>query len=176
MTKIQRPGTDEFAPFYANYVAGVPDGDIVDVLAQQGRDLDALLAGLSAERAEFRYAPDKWTVKEVVGHVSDTERIFAYRALRISRGDATPLAGFDQDTYVATAAFGRRTLTDLLAEFQTVRAATVSLFRAMTDEESRRTGSANAVPVTARALAYIAAGHERHHARILRERYLTVGQ
>jgi hypothetical protein len=176
MSKIQRPAADEFAPFYANYVAGVPDGDIVDVLTRQGRDLEALLAGVSPERADFRYAPGKWTVKEVVGHISDGERIFAYRALRISCGDATPLAGFDQDSYVAAAGSSRRTLADLLAEFQTVRASTVSLFQAMTDEESRRTGSANAVPVTARALAYIAAGHERHHAKILRERYLAVGQ
>lgn len=176
MSNIQRPGTDEFAAFYANYVAGVPDGDIVDLLARQAREFEALLGGLSAERAEYRYAADKWTVKEVVGHVTDTERIFAYRALRISRGDATPLAGFDQDRYVVSAQFGRRTLGDLLAEFQTVRASTVSLYRAMTDEESRRAGSANAVPVTARALAYIAAGHELHHARILRERYLAVPQ
>ncbi len=173
MSRIERPGADEFAPFYANYVAGVPDGDITDVLEAQARDLTQLLGAVDGTRAEYRYAPDKWSVKEVVGHVTDTERIFTYRALRISRGDATPLAGFDQDTYVAIAQFGRRDLTTLLAEFQTVRAATVSLFRGMTDEESRRTGQANSMPVTARALAFIAAGHERHHARILRERYLS---
>ncbi len=173
MTTIQRPAPDEFAPFYAGYVSGVPDGDVVAVLERQGRALTALLGGLSHERAEHRYAPDKWSVKEVVGHVNDAERIFAYRALRISRGDATPLPGWDQDTYVARAQFGRRTLGDLLAEFGAVRAATVSLFRAMTDEESRRTGSANGVAVTARALAYIAAGHEGHHTRILGERYLA---
>jgi hypothetical protein len=176
MSSIQRPGADEYAPFYANYVAGVPDGDVVDTLQGQGRDLAALLSGIAEDRAEHRYAPGKWSIKEVVGHMSDTERIFAYRALRISRGDATPLAGFDQDTYVANADFGRRTLGDLLAEFGAVREATVALFGAMTDAESRRAGSANAVPVTARALAWIAAGHERHHARILRERYLGASQ
>ena len=173
MSRIERPGADEFAPFYANYVSGVPDGDITDVLESQGRDLLQLLGGLDGPRAEYRYAPDKWSVKEVVGHIADTERIFTYRALRIARGDATPLAGFDQDTYVVNAQFGRRELGALLAEFQTVRAATVSLFRAMTTDESRRVGLANAMPVTARALAFIAAGHERHHSRILRERYLS---
>jgi DinB superfamily len=173
MIRIARPGTDEFAPYYAGYVNGVPDGDIVALLEQQGRDLAALLAGRNAERADHRYAPDKWSVKEVVGHISDAERIFTYRALRISRGDATPLPGYDQDAYVARAQFGRRELTDLLAEFAAVRAATVTLFGAMNDEESRRAGSANGGSVTARALAYIAAGHDRHHARILRERYLV---
>ena len=173
MSEIQRPGADEFAPFYANYVAGVPDGDVTQVLEAQARDLVALVGGLNEARGDYRYAPDKWTVKEVLGHITDTERIFAYRALRISRGDATPLAGFDQDSYVANAHFGHRSLADLLDEFRAVRAATVALFRAMTAEESRRAGSANSVPVSARALAYIAAGHERHHARILRERYLS---
>ena len=173
MSRIERPGADEFAPFYANYVAGVPDGDITDVLESQARDLVQLLGGVDGTQAAYRYAPDKWSVKEVVGHVTDSERIFAYRALRISRGDATPLAGFDQDTYVTSAQFGRRNLAALLTEFQAVRAATVSLFRGMTDEDSRRVGQANSMPVTARALAFIAAGHERHHARILRERYLS---
>ena len=173
MNTIQRPGADEFAPFYANYVNDVPDGDITDVLEAQARELVALLDRLDGERADFRYAPDKWSVKEVMGHVADTERIFAYRALRISRGDATPMAGFDQDTYVANAQFDRRGLGELVDEFRAVRAATVLLFRSMTEEESRRAGSANSVPVTARALAFIAAGHERHHARILRERYLV---
>ncbi|MGH7669102.1 MAG: DinB family protein [Gemmatimonadaceae bacterium] len=173
MNTIERPGADEFAPFYANYVSGVPDGDIVELLKRQAIELSALLQGLDAARAEYRYAADKWTVKEVLGHVSDTERIFSYRALRISRGDATPLAAFDQDTYVANAEFGRRTLASLLAEFQAVRGATVSLFAAMTTEESRRAGTASSAPVTARALAFIAAGHERHHARILQERYLS---
>ena len=176
MSGIQRPGADEFAPFYANYVSGVPDGAIVDTLRQQGDALRALLAAVPADRAEHRYAPDKWSVKEVVGHISDTERIFSYRALRISRGDATPLPGFDQDTYVANAKFDRRPLSDLAGEFAAVRSATVALFAAMTDEESRRAGSANSMPVTARALAYIAAGHERHHVRILRERYLPAAQ
>ena len=173
MSAIQRPGSDEFAPFYANYVNGVPDGDVVDNLKQQAADLRTLLQGVDARQAEHRYAAGKWSVKEVLGHVSDSERIFAYRALRISRGDATPLATFDQDTYVVNAQFGRRPLASLLAEFEAVRAATISLFQAMTDEESRRAGTASSAPVTARALAFISAGHERHHTRILRERYLA---
>ncbi len=172
MSLIERPAADEFAPFYATYIDLVPDGDITELLATQGRGLQTLLGGLSAEQADFRYGPDKWSVKEVVGHVTDTERIFGYRALRIARGDATPLAGFDQDTYVTSAQFGRRSLPDLLGEFEAVRAASVALFRSITEAESRRVGSANSVPVTARALAFISAGHAMHHERILRERYL----
>lgn len=173
MSAIDRPAADEYAPFQQNYVNGVPDGDIVDVYAHQGRALSELLGGLSEAQAALRYAPGKWSVKEVVGHITDSERIFTYRALRISRGDATPLAGFDQDAYVAAAQADRRSLADLVAEFHAVRAATVALFGAMSAQDSRRAGSANAVPVTARALAYIAAGHELHHVRILRDRYLA---
>ena len=173
MSRIERPEATEYAPYYAGYVDSVPDGDIVEILERQGRDLGALLAGLPADRGDHRYAPDKWSVKEVVGHITDAERIFTYRALRISRGDATPLPAFEQDAYVQRGAFGRRSIGDLAAEFSAVRAATLALLRAMTDEESRRAGTAGNNPVSARALAYIAAGHERHHARILRERYLT---
>ncbi len=172
MSVIQRPAAGEFAPFYAGYVDGVPEGDVVEILERQGRELAALLGGVSADRGAYRYAPDKWTMQEVVGHITDAERIFTYRAMRIARGDATPLPAFDQDGYVQRGNFGRRTLADLAAEFAAVRAATVALFRAMTDEESRRVGTASNASVTARGLAYIAAGHERHHTRILRERYL----
>lgn len=172
MSTIERPAASEFAPFYAGYVDGVPDGDIVEILERQGRELATLLGGVTGDRGDYRYAPDKWSVKEVIGHVTDAERIFAYRALRIARGDATPLPGFDQDTYVQRAESGRRTLADLASECAAVRAATVALFRSMTGEQSRRAGTASNNPVTARALAYIAAGHERHHVRILRERYL----
>ncbi len=172
MSAIERPAASEFAPFYTGYVDGVPEGDIVEILQRQGRELAALLGGVTGDRGDYRYAPDKWTVKEVIGHITDAERIFGYRALRIARGDATPLPGWDQDTYVQRAGAGRRAVDDLAAEFAAVRAATVSLFRSMTDEESRRAGTANGNPVTARALAYIAAGHERHHTHILRDRYL----
>ena len=173
MSVIQRPAVGEYAPFYAGYVDGVPEGDVVEILERQGQELAALLAGVAGDRGDYRYAPDKWTVKEVVGHIIDAERIFSYRALRIARGDATPLPSFDQDGYVQRGGFGRRTVADLAGEFAAVRAATVALFSAMTDEESRRVGTASNASVTARGLAYITAGHERHHARILRERYLA---
>lgn len=173
MSVIQRPAVGEYAPFYAGYIDGVPEGDIVEILERQGQELAALLRSVSGDRGGYRYAPDKWTVKEVVGHIIDAERIFSYRALRIARGDATPLPSFDQDGYVQRGGFGRRTVADLAAEFAAVRAATVALFSAMTDEESRRVGTASNASVTARGLAYITAGHERHHARILRERYLA---
>jgi uncharacterized damage-inducible protein DinB len=172
MSMIERPVATEFAPYYAGYVDGVPGGDIVEILERQGREFSALLGGLTVDRADYRYAPDKWSVKEVVGHIVDAERIFGYRALRIARADATPLPGFDQDSYMQRAEFGRRTVASLDAEFVAVRAATATLFATMTDDESRRAGTASNVPVTARALAYIIAGHERHHTHILRERYL----
>jgi hypothetical protein len=167
-----RPDATEYAPFYAGYVARVPDGDVAELLEAQGRDTAALLAGLSEERGEYRYAPDKWTLKEVIGHIADAERIFAYRALRIARGDQTPLASFDENAYVPAAECGRRTLADLAAELGAVRGATLALVRSLTDVAATRTGTASGKTVSVRALAYIAAGHERHHLAIIRERYL----
>lgn len=167
-----RPDATEYAPFYAGYVAKVPDGDIVSLLEAQTRDTAALLAGLSEERGEYRYAPEKWTLKEVIGHIADAERIFAYRALRIARGDPTPLAPFDENAYVPAAECGRRTLADLVAELSTVRAATLSLVRSLTDTAAARTGTASGKTISVRALVYILAGHERHHLAIVGERYL----
>lgn len=167
-----RPDATEYAPFYAGYVAQVPDGDIVSLLEVQARDTAALLAGLSDERGEYRYAPDKWTLKEVIGHIADAEQIFAYRALRIARGDGTPLASFDENAYVPVAECGRRTLADLVAELGTVRAATLTLVRSLTDTAAARTGTASGKTISVRALVYIIAGHERHHLALVRERYL----
>ena len=169
---LSRPDATEYAPFYAGYVARVPDGDVAELLEAQGRDTAALLAGLSEERGEYRYAPDKWTLKEVIGHIADAERVFAYRALRIARGDQTPLASFDENAYVPAAECGRRTLADLAAELGAVRGATLALVRSLTDAAATRTGTASGKTISVRALAYIAAGHERHHLAIIRARYL----
>ena len=165
------PDATEYDPYYGRYIARVPAGDVVHTLDTQLADTLALIDTFGDARAEHRYAPGKWTVKEVVGHLADVERIFAYRALRIGRGDATPLPGFDENAYVAQADFGRRTLGDLAREFEFVRRATVALFAGMTDEALARRGTANGQAITPRALAYIVAGHERHHAVLLRERY-----
>ena len=169
----RRPGGDEHAPYYGRYVALVPDGPIVETLRRQIAETRALVAGLSEDRARHRYAPEKWSVKEVLGHVSDSERVFAYRALRIGRGDATPLPGFDEKEYGATAPFDARPLGEVIAELESVRAATLTLLASFDEAAWNRRGTANEVPVSVRALAWIIAGHELHHRAILRERYLV---
>ena len=165
------PDSTEHGAYYAGYIARVPAGHVVRTLQAQLADTLALAASFGEARGDHRYAPGKWTVKEVVGHLGDVERIFAYRALRVARGDATPLAGFEENDYVAGANFGRRTLADLTAELEAVRHATVALFSGLDEEALVRRGTANNAPVTPRAVAYIIAGHERHHQQILRERY-----
>jgi transposase len=168
---IARPAPSEYAPFYAGYVERVPEGDLLAQLARQLDETRALLGGLPPSRAVHRYAAGKWSVAEVVGHVTDAERIFAYRALRIARGDATPLASFDENAYVPAGSFDRRTLPDLLEELAAVRHATLTLMRGLPAEAWARSGVASGRPVSVGALAYIIAGHELHHVAILRERY-----
>jgi uncharacterized damage-inducible protein DinB len=167
------PGPDEYASYYQGYVGRVPRGGIVSVLGAQLEATRHLLASIPAARATHAYAPGKWTIAEVLGHVVDTERIFAYRLLRIARGDRTPLPGFDQDEYVPAGAFNDRSLSDLAEEYTAVRNATLRLLRGMPEAAWERRGSASGWPVSVRALAWIIAGHELHHTAILRERYLT---
>lgn len=166
------PAPSEYAPYYQKYVSLVPAGDVVETLRRQSADTLALLGAISEERAGTRYEPGKWSVKELVGHLLDSERVFTYRALRFARGDRTPLPGFDQDPYVRAGNFDARTLADLAAEFEQVRAATVSLLRSLDEEAWGRRGTANDNEVSVRALAYIVAGHEAHHVNILRTKYL----
>ena len=170
---VPRPTAGEYAPFYAGYVAGVPDGDLIALLEQQAAETVALLGGLSEAKSDHRYAPGKWTIREVLGHIVDGERVFSYRALTFARGDAGPLPSFDENAWAAASNAGRRTMKELLAEYRAVRAATVALFRSFGEAEFARSGIASKNPVTVRALAYIIAGHERHHLKILRERYLS---
>ena len=166
---------DEHAPYYGRYVGraqeAVGDGDAVAHLAAQGERTAALLRGVSPERAGFRYEPGKWSVREVVGHVADTERIMAYRVLRIGRGDDTPLPGFDQDVFMAASGFDARTLPDLADELAAVRRATLALVSHLDDAALARRGTASGNPVSVRALVAIIAGHELHHLAILEERY-----
>ena len=172
-SRATRPEADEFSPLHAAYVAHVPDGDIVQTLRAQIGDTVALVHSLSEDRGAHRYAPGKWSIRQVLGHMADTERIMAYRALRVARGDTTPRAGFDEDEFVAHASFDARALHELAEDLVIVRTATVALFAPMSDTELTRSGTANGARVTARALAWIIAGHERHHLAILRERYLA---
>lgn len=169
---LVRPADHEYAPHYAGYVARVPDGDIMTLLARQVEETSAFLAGLTEAQGNHRYAPGKWSIKEVVGHMADAERVFAYRALRFARGDATPLAPFDENAWVPEAGCDQRTLKDLTEEFRAVRHATIPLVRSLTDETAVRTGTASGRTVSVRALIYISLGHELHHLAVLRERYL----
>ncbi len=171
---IPRPTPHEYAPFYARYIERVPEGSNLPALLEaQATELDVLLAGLDEAKALHRYAPDKWSIKEVVGHLADAERIMGYRLLRIARSDATPLAGFEEDDYVKIAAFDQRTLVNLRAEFQAVRQATLALIRSLDVEAFARRGIANQNPVSAAAIAHILFGHTAHHMAVLRERYLA---
>jgi uncharacterized damage-inducible protein DinB len=163
MKMLTRPDRSEYAEFYANYIAGVPDGNVLDFLAKQPGDYRQLLVGISEEAAAAEPAPGKWSVKQVLGHLCDTERVMSYRAMRFSRGDATELPGFEQDDYVREANSNARSLDDLLDEFESVRKATIALFRSLPPEADSRRGVANKSPMTVRALAYIAAGHANHH-------------
>ncbi len=171
MSAFDRPTAAEYAPFYASYVDEVPDGPILDLLAAQRESTARRLAAVDEERAMYRYAEGKWSIKEVVGHLADAERIFAYRALTAARGDRTPLPGFEEDEYVERAGFDRHPLAELAADFDRARRATLSLYRTFSAEEAARRGVANGSEVSVRALAWIIAGHERHHVRILGERY-----
>lgn len=168
-----RPSTTEYAPYYERYVSLVPGDDIVALLTLQLPETLALLSQFDERQGDFRYAPGKWSVKELLGHLIDSERVFTYRALRIARGDQTPIEGFEQDDYVKNGPYGELTLATLIEEFTHVRAATVSLFRNLATRDWARRGIANKLEVTVRGLAFITAGHELHHRRILKEKYLS---
>lgn len=170
---IARPGTDEYAPYYGTYIGKVPDGDLRAMLASQLVETLALIRSIPESRGGHRYAPDKWSIKGVIGHLADSERIFSYRALRIGRGDTTPLPGFEQDDYVPMGNFDARTLRDLADELAAVRQATLHLFAHLDLAAFERRGTASGKPVSVRALAYIIAGHELHHVGILKTRYLS---
>lgn len=171
-TTVGRPETGEYAPYYEKYISQIAGNDILTTLYEQRRQMLLLLSGRDESDGEIRYAPDKWSVKEVLGHICDAERVFAYRALRFARNDATPLAGFDENAYVKNAPFARQPLSDLIEDFIAVRRATISLFRGFDQEAWTRKGVANNNAVSVRGLAYIVAGHELHHRKMLEEKYL----
>lgn len=168
---IPRPEPSEYGPHYETYISKVPNGDLFKVFEDQRRETQRLLAAVTDAKALHRYASGKWSIKEVVGHVADTERVFAYRALRFARADDKPLQGFDEKAWVPTAQFDARSLKDLAAELDAVRRATVALFRGLDPEALARRGTANNTSVSVRALAWIIVGHERHHVAILHDRY-----
>jgi hypothetical protein len=167
---MPRPNPDEYASYDVNYVALVPEEDILAALRSESAATRAFLGGVPEGEAGRKHPPYTWTVREVVGHMIDTERIFGYRALRIARGDETPLAGFDENAYAVTAESDRRPLADLAAEFEAVRLANLALFAGLPEAAWSRRGVANGHPVSVLGLAYMLVGHERHHGAILRKR------
>lgn len=177
MRTITKPGPGEFPPYAAMYIDLLPDdGRVLAHLAEQLDRSAAVFRAASAELLVRRYAPGKWTPKEILLHVIDDERIYAYRALRFARGDATALPGFDQEPYAAASEADARPLESLLDEYAAVRRATLSLFANLPEAAWLRAGVANGARVTVRALAYHIAGHERHHLAVLRERYGLPGE
>jgi len=168
---IKRPQPDEYSAFAARYVDLVGNGPIIEILEYQQQMTYNFFLRIDPDKAAYAYADGKWTVKQVVGHITDTERVFAYRALAFSR-EAIELPGFDQDVYMEKATFNSRSLEDLANEFNTVRESTLYLLKSFTEEQTTQKGIASGNPVSVRALAYMIAGHEKHHIKILKERYL----
>lgn len=167
---MPRPAPTEYAPYYANYISQVPEEDVLAALESQLADMLAVLRGTPESQGDVRHAPFKWSVKEVVGHLADCERVMGYRALRFARSDDTPLPSFDENAYVPAGEFDSRTLADLTDELEAVRRSHLALFRGLPESAWARTGLANNNPVSVRALAYIIVGHSRHHTAILRQR------
>ena len=171
-----RPEETEYLPYYGRYISLVPEGDLLAMLSKQADETLSLLHSIPESQGGFRYAPDKWSIKEMVGHLIDTERIFSYRALRFARNDQTPVPGYEQDDYIRNASFDDYPLSELASEFESVRRATIFLFKHLSAESWTRRGVANDAEVSVRALGYIIAGHELHHREILRSRYLQAKQ
>jgi len=170
---MDRPETNEFAPYYNTYVSLVDGDNVLPVLDAQPGELKALFSDVPEEKGTFAYADGKWTTKELLSHIIDGERMFAYRVLRISRGDQTPIEGFEQDGYIENSNANNRCISELLTEFELLRSANMLMLNNMSDEAAARMGTASDKAVSARALAYIMAGHVTHHVRILKERYLA---
>jgi uncharacterized damage-inducible protein DinB len=169
---IARPAADEYSPYYDTYISKVPDGDVIEVLRTQLHESARLLEQLTEAEAARRYAAGKWTLREVVGHLIDSERIFAYRILCIARGETAALPGFDENSYARISNAERRPMRAVTTEFAHVRAGTIALIEGLDDAAISRRGNANGSPITPRALAFIIAGHEKHHMGVIRERYL----
>jgi hypothetical protein len=167
-----KPKTGDYNPYYDTYISLIEDDDIIKVLEEQLKSAETYLRTHSEENGNYYYEKGKWTVKEVLGHVIDTERIMAYRALAFARNEKQALPGFEQDDYVAESNFNKRTLDDLINEFKIVRESNINLFKSFDEEILNRRGTASDSEITVLALIYIIAGHEKHHIKILRVRYM----
>jgi hypothetical protein len=168
----KRPEVTEYNPYYSRYVNLIPEGDLLYILKEQVKETNILLKDITHKQAHFRYAPDKWSLKEVIGHLTDTERIMGYRLLCIARGETVLLPGYDDKMYVLNASFNRLPMHDLLGNFHAVRQSTLHLLKSLDQEAWMRRGNANGSDVSVRAIACIIAGHELHHRQIIKERYM----
>jgi hypothetical protein len=172
-TQIQTPETNEYAPFYTDYVQrAISRKDVIAALPLQLDEIKSALEHLTDEQARFKFGPAEWSIKEVVGHLIDVERVFSYRLLRISRNDQTPLPGFEQEDYVREAGFDNSSISDLLNEFELLRRANILAIKNMSDESISRLGTASGATISARALIYMLVGHVEHHMACLHEKYL----
>jgi len=171
MPSLTRPGADEYAEFYAGYVSLVPETDVLPALDEQVDELGAICRSVSPERESYRYQPGKWSVREMIGHIGDAERVFGYRAFCFSRGEQQPLPGFDEKVYVAASGFDVRPLASLFDEWAALRRVNLTLLRGLDEKAWTSRGTAFSKSVSVRALAYIMAGHVRHHMGVLASRY-----
>jgi hypothetical protein len=170
---MMRPSSAEYPAFFATYIDLVPSDDLLQELEQSFKQTMAILESLTEEQASFRYAPGKWSIKEVVGHMVDTERIMGYRALCIARGDTTPFPGFDEEAYVSHSNFSERTLQSLLQDFSLVRQASLNLLGQLPTDAWSRVGIVNNNKIVVSALGFIIVGHGLHHMNVIRERYMN---
>ncbi|WP_169084259.1 DinB family protein [Paenibacillus sp. PL91] len=170
---LQRPLKEEYMPYYEQYIGLVGEGSVTEILEKQLASTTELLSDIPEARADYRYAEGKWSLKEVVGHITDNERVMSYRLLRIARGDKTPLAGYDQDEFMSGASFQDWTFSQIIEDYISVRRATLTLLRGLSEAAWLRLGVANEADISARALAYIIAGHEIHHLNIIQDKYLV---
>jgi hypothetical protein len=168
-----RPANDEYNAYFERYVRLVPEGNIFDILTQSLKNTTNVFSTVTEDQANYRYAPEKWRLKEVLAHITDNERIMSYRLLRIARGDKTPLAGYDQDALMSGASFDSCSFADLLEDYTVVRRSTLTLLRGLSEEAWSRKGIVNDSESSARAWAYIIAGHELHHINVIKEKYLN---
>lgn len=170
---MNRPETHEFNPYHNTYISLIEGNDVLNVLDAQSAELRAAVGDLEEERGSYTYEAGKWSIKELLSHIIDGERIFAYRILRISRGDVTPIEGFEQDDYIETSNANNRSFVDMLDEFELTRRGNILMVKNIDDEGAKRIGTASGNPISVRAMTYIMAGHVTHHLRVLNERYLA---
>ena len=170
---IEKPSANEFNPYYGGYISQVTESDLLGVLTEQPDQVATIFGTLDDSRGTFAYADGKWTLKELLSHLIDGERHFAHRLHRISRGDLTPIEGFEQDDYIETSHANERTFADLVAEFSELRHANLRPLRTLSEFDWKRMGTASGSPISVRALGFILAGHVRHHLKIVKERYLA---